>query len=441
MSPGAAPPPALLLWGAQVGRGARRALLRGALGLSLALLLLWAALFLYGSFYWAYLPSAAVLRPLHLAFRSDCDPPGPELCSFPSANVSLLGEHREKVLLYGQQYRLSLELELPESPVNRELGMFMVALTVYGDGGRALARAERAAMLHYRSRLLRALHTVTFAGLLLSGFAEQSQSLELELLGRYREDPYTPTLGAFVEIRSRRVQLYGARLRVDAHFSGLRLVAHEDDPDSDPELDLPSDLGALTSILGGARAPPEEDETQKLLTEAGQERERRRRGQELSKLREWRRDEERRRAAEERRRDRAEERAARQRVKEKIERDKAERAQRFAPVAPEPSPVPPQEPPAPREYDQCRIQVRLPDGRSLTQSFQPREPLAAVRLFVELHWGQTGETGGSGSPPEPFSLRTAFPRRLFTEEDMEKPLQELGLVPSAVVIVAKKEGS
>ncbi|XP_005063022.1 PREDICTED: seipin, partial [Ficedula albicollis] len=77
-------------------------------------------------------------------------------------------------------------------------------------------------MLHYRSRLLRALHTAAFAGLLLSGFAEQSQTLELELMGRYREDPYTPTVGALVQIRSRRVQLYGARLRVHAHFSGLR---------------------------------------------------------------------------------------------------------------------------------------------------------------------------------------------------------------------------
>ncbi|XP_014118324.1 PREDICTED: UBX domain-containing protein 1 isoform X2 [Pseudopodoces humilis] len=184
-----------------------------------------------------------------------------------------------------------------------------------------------------------------------------------------------------------------------------------------------------------------------LLSEAGRERERRRRGQELAKLREWRRDEERRRAAEERRRERAEERAARQRVREKIERDKAERAQRFAPLPPEPAPVPAQEPPAPREYDECRIQVRLPDGRALTQSFRAREPLAAVRLFVELHRDNSGNNSGnntgnnSGNSPEPFSLRTAFPRRLFSEEDMEKPLQELGLVPSAVIIVAKKEGS
>ncbi|XP_058717565.1 UBX domain-containing protein 1 isoform X2 [Poecile atricapillus] len=217
------------------------------------------------------------------------------------------------------------------------------------------------------------------------------------------------------------------------------LVAHEDDPDSEPE--LPPDLGAL---LGGPRQPPApEDETQKLLSEAGRERERRRRGQELAKLREWRRDEERRRAAEERRRERAEERAARQRVREKIERDKAERAQRFAPLPPEPAPVPAQEPPAPREYDECRIQVRLPDGRALTQSFRAREPLAAVRLFVELHRDNPGNNTGNntGNTPEPFSLRTAFPRRLFSEEDMEKPLQELGLVPSAVIIVAKKEGS
>ncbi|XP_071277088.1 UBX domain-containing protein 1 isoform X4 [Agelaius tricolor] len=194
------------------------------------------------------------------------------------------------------------------------------------------------------------------------------------------------------------------------------LVAHEDDPDSDSDPETPPDLGAL---LGGPRAPAgEQDETQKALSEAGQEqgelsdpgiwgsglfgvvqflgvpgyfgfriadfgsfparralseagqeRERRRRGQELSKLREWRRDEERRRAAEERRRDRAEERAARQRVREKIERDKAERAQRFAPSPPNPPAQPCQEAPAPREYEECRIQVRLPDGRALTQSF------------------------------------------------------------------------
>uniref|UniRef100_A0A8C3U8Y8 Seipin n=1 Tax=Catharus ustulatus TaxID=91951 RepID=A0A8C3U8Y8_CATUS len=148
--------------------------------------------------------------------------PGVSRCAPRCPQVPQLYPGVPQVLLYGQLYRISLELELPESPVNRELGMFMVTLTCYGSGGKTLATAARSAMLHYRSRLLRALHTAAFAGLLLSGFTEQSQTLELELLGRYREDPYTPTVGAFVEVRSRRVQLYGARLRVHAHFSGLR---------------------------------------------------------------------------------------------------------------------------------------------------------------------------------------------------------------------------
>lgn len=41
-----------------------------------------------------------------------------------------------------------------------------------------------------------------------------------------------------------------------------------------------------------------------------------------------------------------------------------------------------------------------------------------MRLYVELNRKDGGE--------EPFNLLTSFPRRVFTEEDMEKPLQELG---------------
>ncbi|XP_025070730.1 UBX domain-containing protein 1 [Alligator sinensis] len=112
-------------------------------------------------------------------------------------------------------------------------------------------------------------------------------------------------------------------------------------------------------------------------------------------------------------------RVCRQRVREKIERDKAERAKKFGggsaqapaePVpAPAPTPVPSQEPPTKREYDQCRIQV-------------PN---------VGVPCGGDSSTGGGGVGTTP----------IFTEEDMEKPLQELGLVPSAVLIVAKKGSS
>ncbi|XP_038620549.1 UBX domain-containing protein 1 [Tachyglossus aculeatus] len=262
------------------------------------------------------------------------------------------------------------------------------------------------------------------------------------------------------------------------------LMEHEDDVDADDE--APSPPGGHPSGPGspaegsgrpeapvraeGEEKPPlseeeKREQTKRMLELVAQkqrergereqreaverERQRRRQGQELSAARQRLQEDEMRRAAEERRRERAEETAARQRVREKIERDKMERAKKFGGAGPgaaaaaaasspasEPGPVPSspsQEPPTKREYDQCRIQVRLPDGSSLTQTFRAREQLAAVRLYVELHRGD--EAGGV---QDPVQLLSGFPRRAFSEADMERPLQELGLVPSAVLIVAKK---
>ena len=58
-----------------------------------------------------------------------------------------------------------------------------------------------------------------------------------------------------------------------------------------------------------------------------------------------------------------------------------------------------------------------------------KEPLSAVRLYVELN-RKDGATG-------PIKLMTSFPKKIFESEDYEKPLSELGLVPSAVLIVSK----
>lgn len=107
----------------------------------------------------------------------------------------------------------------------------------------------------------------------------------------------------------------------------------------------------------------------------------------------------------------------------------------------------------------CPVQVRLLDGSALTATFKAKEPLASVRVYVQLN-------GGS---EQDFTLLSPYPRRVYTEMDMEKPLQELGekperpsekwgclakyqyknvkyyimlvvtgLVPSAVLVVAKK---
>lgn len=84
-------------------------------------------------------------------------------------------------------------------------------------------------------------------------------------------------------------------------------------------------------------------------------------------------------------------------------------------------------PRSPTSYTSTRIQIRLEDGKALTETFDVKEQLAAVRLFAQLK--RNSDT--------PFSLMTSFPRKIFTEEDYEKPLEVLGLVPSAVLIVTK----
>lgn len=137
---------------------------------------------------------------------------------------------------------------------------------------------------------------------------------------------------------------------------------------------------------------------------------------------------------EQRKREKDEERQARERVRAQIEADKAARREKMTGLAATPTspPVasPPLEPSAPREakhYTHTKIQFRLLNGSTVVETFDVKEPLSAVRLFVQLKQGVD----------VPFKLMTTFPRKVFSEEDFEKPLEVLGLVPSAVLVVSK----
>ncbi|XP_046723649.1 seipin isoform X2 [Silurus meridionalis] len=205
---------------------ARRTLLRAAIFLCVVVLLLWVSVFLYGSFYYSYMPSVSFSTPVNYRYRSDCDSLESVLCSFPVANVSLLKNGKEQVLMYGQPYQISLALEMPESPVNEQLGMFMIKMSCYTKDGKTVSTVARSAMLHYRSSLLQTLSTLVFSPVLLTGLSEQKQLIEVELFSDYRSDSYHPTIGAVIEIQSRRVQIYSAQLRIHAYFTGIRYLLH-----------------------------------------------------------------------------------------------------------------------------------------------------------------------------------------------------------------------
>lgn len=139
--------------------------------------------------------------------------------------------------------------------------------------------------------------------------------------------------------------------------------------------------------------------------------------------------------AQERKREKIEDRKVRQRIKEQIAKDREamklqkEKAETPTPLTSKPaaemlSPV------AKKDYNEAKLQIRLPSGSRLIQTFGAGEALGAVRLYVELN--STEELDPS------FGLSVTFPRKVFSADEMEMSLKALGLVPSAVIQIIKK---
>ncbi|XP_059191939.1 seipin-like [Centropristis striata] len=205
---------------------ARRTLFQAAILFCVLVLLLWVSIFLYGSFYYSYMPTVSFSTPVHFYYNSDCDTSESSLCSFPTANISFMKNDKDQVMANGQPYRVSLDLEMPESPVNEHLGMFMVKMSCYTKGGKTVSSVGRSTMLHYRSSLLQTLSTLLFSPFLLTGMAEQKQLIEVELFSDYKTNAYQPSVGAVIEIQSKRVQIYSSQLRIHAYFTGIRYVLY-----------------------------------------------------------------------------------------------------------------------------------------------------------------------------------------------------------------------
>lgn len=100
------PPVPALLWAQDVGHvlagRARKLLLQFGVLFCTILLLLWVSVFLYGSFYYSYMPTVSHLSPVNFYYRTDCESSASLLCSFPVANVSLAKTGRDRVSMRGE---------------------------------------------------------------------------------------------------------------------------------------------------------------------------------------------------------------------------------------------------------------------------------------------------------------------------------------------------
>ncbi|KAM3866508.1 seipin-like, partial [Diretmus argenteus] len=184
-------------------------LAQGVVVFTAVVLLLWTASFLYGSFYYSYMPKAAYSTHVHYYYRSDCESSAALLCSYPVANISLLKNNKNQLLSAyrfvssGPDWDCLRRLQSPPANTQRTTGL---------------------TMLRYRSGLLRTVGTLLFLPAFLTGVAEQKQQLDMELFAEYRDDPYAPSAGAIVQIMSNKAQIYSSQLYIHAHFTGIRYL-------------------------------------------------------------------------------------------------------------------------------------------------------------------------------------------------------------------------
>eukprot|EP00095_Tigriopus_kingsejongensis_P006194 maker-scaffold252_size238019-snap-gene-1.29 protein:Tk06194 transcript:maker-scaffold252_size238019-snap-gene-1.29-mRNA-1 annotation:"unknown" len=91
-------------------------------------LVFWVSAFIYGSFYFVYMPgSRTISREVNFQFEpcSLSEDVLGQKCSHLSANVSLIGDSQ---VVEHEKYRVILRLEMPASETNQKAGMFMVCM-------------------------------------------------------------------------------------------------------------------------------------------------------------------------------------------------------------------------------------------------------------------------------------------------------------------------
>jgi len=185
------------------------------------LLVVSASLFMYGAFYYAYMPKEIHEVDINFQFEA-CD--GMGMCSYPNASVFL--DSKTKQLMTGQPYSINMQLEVPDSPTNQDVGMFMSCIHMKNKDKKTIGEKCRSNMLEYRSDLLRVLETLVFSPFLLTSSTAQRQWISINYFEMFMDDPHSPATNIDLEIRSKFFQVYSASLQVHAEFSGLRRILY-----------------------------------------------------------------------------------------------------------------------------------------------------------------------------------------------------------------------
>lgn len=124
-----------------------------------------------------------------------------------------------------QEYTISLIIDLPESDINFDVGMFGIQVDIQDLDGRNSFTFKTIATLNYKSLLLRYITTVVYFPYYMLGRYEQKQTLNIVLKDNFVDNPYMPAHKFTVKI-DEKIQFYSITLLVQAKLSGLKYMLH-----------------------------------------------------------------------------------------------------------------------------------------------------------------------------------------------------------------------
>ncbi|ORY87987.1 putative adipose-regulatory protein-domain-containing protein [Protomyces lactucae-debilis] len=194
----------------QVGRG----VLNISLFASTAVALLFVSCIAFLVFYFQTVPTQGVVEEVYLQYHQGSHPFASVDLDFSSGNG----------LVTGQAYDVSIELIVPTSQVNKDLGNFMVDLSLVEAGSEQSVTASRPAILRYASPFVSRLQTVAGAGPVVLGIKKETEVLHVPLLEAFSFESTWLANAATAEIQiqaTRPLQVYRCRLHFTSKLTGL----------------------------------------------------------------------------------------------------------------------------------------------------------------------------------------------------------------------------
>lgn len=129
--------------------------------------------------------------------------------------------HDQSILTDNQWYRISVDLTLPETKNNAELGNFMVSIGLFDMNSRKIATSTRPASMILYSEILKFFKFFLCIIPEALGYTHDGQRLSVTLFERYREPATNGTHHALLSLSSSKIHIYSAQLRIEATFIGM----------------------------------------------------------------------------------------------------------------------------------------------------------------------------------------------------------------------------